>query len=174
MNTLPDVYLGLGSNLGNREGNLRIAIRRLTPLVRIDAVSSLYESEPVGTGGPPFYNAVVRGMTGLTPVALLRQVKNVEWEIGRRPAERWAPRPIDIDILLFGDETVNEPGLTVPHPLLAERAFVLAPLAELAPDLRVPGSGETVAYLAGRAGGEGLTKLCDPEWAEAALALVGQ
>lgn len=172
MTGLPEVYLGLGSNLGNREANLRLALRWLEPLVRIDAVSSLYETVPVGTGGPPFYNAVVRVVTGLTPRALLRHAKNVEWDIGRRPAKRWAPRPIDIDLLLFGDETVNEPDLVVPHPLLGERAFVLAPLAELAPDLTPPGAGASVAELLARVDTSGVTKLRGPDWAEPALALL--
>jgi 2-amino-4-hydroxy-6-hydroxymethyldihydropteridine diphosphokinase len=172
MTGLPEVYLGLGSNLGNREANLRLALRWLEPLVRIDAVSSLYETTPVGTGGPPFYNAVVRVVTGLTPQALLRHAKNVEWDIGRRPAARWAPRPIDIDVLLYGDETVNEPDLVIPHPLLAERAFVLAPLAELAPDLEPPGASGTVAGLLARADASGIARLKGPEWAEPALALL--
>lgn len=174
MTGLPAVYLGLGSNLGNREANLRLAIRWLEPLVRIEAVSSLYETEPVGTGGPPFFNAVLRVVTGLTPQALLRHAKNVEWDIGRRPAARWAPRPIDIDLLVFGDETVNEPDLVVPHPLLAERAFVLVPLAELAPDLRPPGAEATVSGLLSRVDAGGVKKLRGPEWAEPALALLGR
>lgn len=174
MTGLPAVYLGLGSNLGNREANLRLAIRWLEPLVRIEAVSSLYETEPVGTGGPPFFNAVLRVVTGLTPQALLRHAKNVEWDIGRRPAARWAPRPIDIDLLVFGDETVNEPDLVVPHPLLAERAFVLVPLAELAPDLRPPGAEATVSGLLARVDAGGVKKLRGPEWAEPALALLGR
>lgn len=169
---LPEVYLGLGSNLGNREANLRLALRWLEPLVRIEAVSSLYETAPVGAGGPPFYNAVVRAVTGLTPRALLRHAKNVEWDIGRRPAQRWAPRPIDIDLLVFGDETVNEPDLVVPHPRLAERAFVLAPLADLAPRLTPPGAGAPTAELLARADASGVTRLRGPEWAEPALAVL--
>lgn len=169
---LPEVYLGLGSNLGNREANLRLALRWLEPLVRIEAVSSLYETAPVGTGGPPFYNAVVRAVTGLTPRALLRHAKNVEWDIGRRPAQRWAPRPIDIDLLVFGDETVNDPDLVIPHPRLAERAFVLAPLADLAPGLTPPGADAPIAELLARADASGVTRLRGPEWAEPALAIL--
>lgn len=172
MSELPVVYLGLGSNLGNREANLRLALRWLEPLVRIEAVSSLYETVPVGTGGPPFYNAVVRVITGLTPHALLRHAKNVEWDVGRRPSGRWAPRPIDIDLLVFGDETVNEPDLVIPHPRLAERAFVLVPLAELAPGLRPPGAAASVAELLARADASGVTLLRGPEWADPALALL--
>lgn len=172
MNGRSVVYLGLGSNLGNREANLRMALRWLEPLVRVEAVSSLYETEPAGTGGPPYYNAVARAVTGLTPQALLRHAKNVEWDIGRRPAPRWAPRPIDIDVLVFGDETVNEPDLIVPHPLLAERAFVLVPLAELAADLRPPGAKAPVAELRSQVETRGVTKLRGPEWAGPALALV--
>jgi 2-amino-4-hydroxy-6-hydroxymethyldihydropteridine diphosphokinase len=150
------VYLGLGSNLGNRAANLRMAQRLLAPLCRIEAVSSLYETEPVGgvgppsseaKGQPPYYNAACRAVTGLAPGALLRHLKNVEHELGRRPSDegpRWAPRPIDLDILFFGDEVIEEEGLIVPHPRLAERAFVLVPLADLCPEYRHPTLGRTV------------------------------
>jgi 2-amino-4-hydroxy-6-hydroxymethyldihydropteridine diphosphokinase len=133
------VYLGLGSNLGNRAANLRMALRYLSPLARVEEVSSLYETAPVGEEEqPPFYNAVCRIVTGLEPEALLRHLKQIEFAIGRRPGPRWGPRPIDLDILLYGDRVLAQEGLVIPHPLLAERAFVLAPLAEIAPDLAHP------------------------------------
>jgi 2-amino-4-hydroxy-6-hydroxymethyldihydropteridine diphosphokinase len=160
-----DTYLAFGSNLGNREANIRMAIGRLTPLVRVDAVSSLYETPPMGVEDQPaFLNAVACVTTGLTPPALLRYVKTLEEEIGRRPGPRWGPRPIDIDILLMGDQVVDTDALTLPHPRLAERAFVLVPLAELAPDLVPPGQSDTIAKLAGRIDTAGITKVTDQGW----------
>ena len=139
------VFLGLGANLGNRAANLAMAIRYVSSLARIDAVSSLYETAPVGSHDQPsFYNAVCRIATGLSPEALLGYLKRVEFEIGRRPAPRWAPRPIDLDILLYGDRVVEMGDLVVPHPRLAERAFVLVPLVEIAPKVRHPVLGRTV------------------------------
>ena len=108
MSEEPAVYIGLGSNLGNREGNLRMALRLLEPLCRVEAVSALYETAPVGVEDqPPFYNAACRVATGLEPEALLRFLQRVEFEVGRRPGgPRWGPRPIDLDILLYGDQGV--------------------------------------------------------------------
>jgi 2-amino-4-hydroxy-6-hydroxymethyldihydropteridine diphosphokinase len=144
----PAVYLGLGSNLGNRAANLRMALRYLPPLARIEEVSSLYETAPLGgEEQPPFYNAVCRISTGLGPEALLRHLKQIEFAIGRRPGPRWGPRPIDLDILLCGDQVLAREGLVIPHPLLAERAFVLVPLAELSPQLLHPVLGKPVGEL---------------------------
>jgi 2-amino-4-hydroxy-6-hydroxymethyldihydropteridine diphosphokinase len=125
-----------------------MALRYLPPLARVEEVSSLYETAPLGgEEQPPFYNAVCRISTGLGPEALLRHLKQIEFEIGRRPGPRWGPRPIDLDILLCGDRVLERGGLIVPHPLLAERAFVLVPLVELAPDLRHPVLGKPVGEL---------------------------
>lgn len=162
---MADVFLGLGSNVGNREANLRLAIHRLGPLVRVEEVSSLYETAPVGVEAqPPFLNAVARIVTGLQPRALLRLVKSVEEELGRRPGEVWGPRPIDIDILLMGDRVVAEDHLTVPHPRLYGRAFVLVPLAELAPDLVPPEMSETIASMRDMAGDAGVAKVAERGW----------
>ncbi len=165
MPELPAVYLGLGSNLGNRLANLRMALRLLAPLCRVEETSSLYETVPVGVEDQPsFYNAVCRVTTGLEPRGLLRHVKSIEFQIGRRPAVHWGPRPIDIDVLLYGETVVEEPDLVVPHPRLAERAFVLAPLAELAPRLRHPVLRKTVRQLLAALGSAGVVEMEGRGW----------
>lgn len=139
------VYLGLGTNRGDRRANLREALARLRAFVEVEATSSIYRSEPVGyRRQPDFWNLVVRGETTLPPAELLDRVKRTEREIGRRPSFRNAPRVIDIDILLYGDRSVRMPSLEIPHPRMLERAFVLRPLAELDRGLRHPVTGRTV------------------------------
>lgn len=126
-------YLGLGSNLGTRSRNLSAARRRLRQKgARILRQSRVIESEPWGVADQPrFLNQVLEVDWGGTPRQLLRAAKSVEREGGRRPTRRWGPRVIDVDILLFGDQRVREPGLEIPHPRLLERDFVVAPLREL-------------------------------------------
>ncbi len=143
------MFLGLGGNLGDREANLRAARERLERGgVAVERCSSLYETEPWGVVDQPhFLNAVCQGRTMLAPMELLALAKRIEGELGRAPTVRYGPRPIDIDILLYGAQVLATPELTVPHPRLAERAFVLVPLAELAPDLPLPGDGRTVREL---------------------------
>jgi 2-amino-4-hydroxy-6-hydroxymethyldihydropteridine diphosphokinase len=159
------IYLALGANLGNRAANLALALRMLEPVVRVDAVSPLYESPPQApSAGPPYYNAACRVTTGLTPRALLRHVKQIEFEIGRRPGARWAPRPIDIDIALFDDATVVDADLVLPHPRIGERAFVLQPLLDLDSALVLPGGGEPLADLLAALGATGLTQVADAGW----------
>ncbi len=159
------VYLGLGTNLGDRRRNLAVALRRLEPLVRIEAVSALYETEPVGVSDQPaFYNAACRAVTELSPRDLLRLVQEVEHEIGRRPAERCGPRPIDIDLLLYGDAVIDEPELRVPHPQLPARAFVLVPLAGVAADVLHPVLGEKISSLAGKASRSGVRLVAAVGW----------
>jgi len=147
---MPRAYVGLGSNLGDREHMIWGAIHMLTfsPEVDVAAVSSIRETEPVGqVDQPRFLNAAD---TELAPRPLLELLLAIESELGRtRDGPRFGPRTIDLDLLLYGQETVHEPGLTVPHPRLHERQFALAPLAELDPDLVVPGQGPVQALLAG-------------------------
>jgi 2-amino-4-hydroxy-6-hydroxymethyldihydropteridine diphosphokinase len=138
-------YVGLGANLGDREASLRTAVDRLaaTPGIRLVAASSFRETDPVGfVDQPRFLNGAVAVETDLSPSDLLGALLAVERSLGRtREGPRFGPRTIDLDLLVYGDETVEEPGLTVPHPRLAERAFALEPLGELNPGLVIPGLG---------------------------------
>ena len=139
------VYLGLGSNLGDREQNLTEAVELLARRVRVEQVSSVYETAPVGYKDQPwFLNAVCRVSASLSPEQVLALAREIEAALGRVRSFPNAPRTIDVDVLFYGNEVVNTPQLTVPHPRLAERAFVLVPLAELAPELVHPLSGKTV------------------------------
>jgi 2-amino-4-hydroxy-6-hydroxymethyldihydropteridine diphosphokinase len=141
-------YLSLGSNLGDRAANLNMAIRRLGGLGKVVAVSSFYETEPVElTAQPWFLNCALRFETVKTPRELLEGILAIEQEMGRRREQKKGPRNIDIDILLFGDATVETQGLTIPHPAMHERRFVLEPLAEIAPEERHPVLKKTVREL---------------------------
>ncbi|HEY3069455.1 MAG TPA: 2-amino-4-hydroxy-6-hydroxymethyldihydropteridine diphosphokinase [Gaiellaceae bacterium] len=134
------VFIGLGSNLGERAENLQMAFERLEALGRVRA-SAVRETDPVGIiDQPKFLNAVAALETELAPRELLERLLEIERDLGRdRSREaRWGPRTIDLDLLLYGAETIDEPGLTVPHARLAERAFVLEPLHELDPELVLP------------------------------------
>jgi len=156
------VYLGLGSNLGDRLENLRRAIEELRAAgVAVCRGSSVYESEPVDyTAQPRFLNAVVEAETELMPRQLLHRLQRIESRLGRRRGRRRGPRTIDIDILLFGDHVMHTAALTIPHPRLAERRFVLQPLCELAGGLRHPVNRQTVsALLAGLSGGGRVKKV---------------
>ena len=141
-------YLGLGSNMGNRQDNLDRALDFLSQRLRVEEVSSVYDTEPVGNiEQPRFLNLVCQVSTGLEPMALLTLVKGIESKLGRLPHTSNGPRPIDIDILFYGDQVIETPKLLIPHPRLTERAFVLIPLAEIAPNLVHPVNGKTVNEL---------------------------
>ena len=133
------VWIGLGANLGERVGTLRAALAAMAALpgTRVLRTSSLYRSAPVGASGPDYLNAVAEIATTLAPQALLEALQAIEHAAGRERPFRNAPRTLDLDILLFGDAALATPTLTVPHPRMHERAFVLLPLAEIAPE-RVP------------------------------------
>jgi 2-amino-4-hydroxy-6-hydroxymethyldihydropteridine diphosphokinase len=153
-------YIALGSNLGDRLEHLRSGAQLLEAhqAIRITGKSRIFETEPVG--GPDnqgaYLNAVVRLESRFTARQLLNVLLETELQRGRVRNERWGPRTLDLDLLLHGSQTIDEPGLIVPHPRLHERAFVLEPLADLAAELEVPGLGLTVKSLQARVGSEGV------------------
>ncbi len=153
-------YLGLGSNLGDREQMLQRALRALeSPQLHILRVSPLYETEPVDVPGQHwFLNLVAEAETDLFPLQLLHRTAKVEAQLGRRRLALKGPRTIDIDILLFGNAVVATPALEVPHPRFRERRFVLAPLADLAPELRDPVTGKTIRELLGEVQGQAVRR----------------
>ncbi|MDO8531895.1 MAG: 2-amino-4-hydroxy-6-hydroxymethyldihydropteridine diphosphokinase [Dehalococcoidia bacterium] len=161
-----EVYLGLGGNLGDRRANLAKAVALLSLNVDVARVSGLYETEPVGYAEQPrFLNAVALVRTTLPPRQLFSFVKGIERAMGREPSFRNAPRLVDIDILLYGDAAMQSPYLTVPHPRMHERAFVLAPLAEIAPEAWHPALLKTVReLLADVSGREGVRLVEGGAW----------
>ncbi len=141
------VYLGLGSNMGDRQQNLDRALEFLSQRLRMGKISSIYDTEPLGdTDQPRFLNLVCQAYTRLEPSALLALVKGIENKLGRT-GKSGAPRTIDIDILLYGEQVIETLELVIPHPKMTERAFVLVPLDEIAPDLMHPVSGKTIKEL---------------------------
>ncbi len=158
------VYLGLGANLGDRDATLRAAVAALGepvaappeppqptshPIVQVARVSSVYDTAPLlVTDQPRFHNIVVMGQTWLAPLPLLRALKQIETRLGRATGPRYGPRAIDLDILFYDDLVLRTPELTIPHAHIAERAFVLLPLAEIAPGLRHPTLGRSITDLA--------------------------
>ncbi|HED24329.1 MAG TPA: 2-amino-4-hydroxy-6-hydroxymethyldihydropteridine diphosphokinase [Firmicutes bacterium] len=143
-------YIGLGSNLGSRLKNLRQSLTLLSKMKKIEikAVSPIYETEPVGGPAQGYYlNACAFLLTDLPPGTLLQAMLEIEDRIGRLRTERWGPRTIDLDLLVYEGLITNTPLLTLPHPRLAGRCFVLIPLADIAPDLVIPGENKTVRRL---------------------------
>ena len=145
-----EIFIGLGSNLGDRLANLGLAVERVArePGFVLRRTSLAYETEPVGPPQPRYLYAVAQAGTLLSPRATLQKLQAIEEALGRVRRERWGSREIDLDLLLFGDRAVNETGLVVPHPLLAWRAFVLIPLAEIVPLAVHPVLRQTFAELA--------------------------
>jgi len=147
---MANAFVGIGSNLGDREDHLRRAVELLAAedAISVLASSQLRVTEPVGpVAQGPFLNGAVQVETELAPRALLERLLAIEERLGRVRRERFGPRTIDLDLLVYEDAVVDEPGLTLPHPLLHERRFALEPLAELAPDLEIPGRGSVSALL---------------------------
>jgi 2-amino-4-hydroxy-6-hydroxymethyldihydropteridine diphosphokinase len=142
------VYLSLGSNIGDRAGNLNAAIERLRAFGQVAAVSSFYETEPVEFIAQAwFLNCAVALDTEKTPQQLLAGILDIEQQLGRQREQKKGPRSIDLDILLFGNSIIDDPGLTIPHPAMHERCFVLEPLAEIAPDTLHPVLQRTIREL---------------------------
>ena len=138
-------YFGLGSNMGNRQQNLDLALDLLSHRLKMGRISSMYETDPQDNADQPrFLNLVCRVDTRLDPEALLVVTKGIERKLGRKPKTSNLPRPIDIDILFYGEQVIKTRDLLIPHPKLTERAFVLIPLVEIAPDLVHPKSGQPV------------------------------
>lgn len=142
------IFLSMGSNLGDRLTNLQDAIRSLPPNIQLLSQSQIYETEPWGyTEQPAFLNLVIKANTELSPKNVLTFIKDIEVALGRKATFRYGPRLIDLDILLYDDLVLNSPGLTIPHPRLCDRGFVLIPLSEIAPDFTHPGNRKTIQQL---------------------------
>lgn len=148
------VFIGLGANLGDPAATLEAAVSSLAalPQTTLSARSKIFVSAPIDAPGPDYLNAVVEIETKLLPAVLLRELQRIEQAHGRERTYRHAPRTLDLDLLLYGDQAIATPDLTVPHPRLHERAFVLLPLLELAPELEIPMRGKLVDLLSAVAG----------------------
>lgn len=161
-----DVVVGLGANLGDRRATLVAAVSALARLGAIQAVSSLYETEPVGPPQPAYLNAAVRGIFPLSPGELLQALLRIEQAFGRIRGERWGPRIIDLDILWIRGLAVTEDALVVPHPRLAERRFALVPLLDVEPEARHPMTGEPLSSWLSALPAGGLVEVAGRDWAD--------
>lgn len=142
------IFLGLGTNLGDRQQQLQDAVTALGRILTVDAISHVYETDPWGdVDQPQFLNICLAGITPLAPHALLCAVKTIEHDLGRRTTRHWGPRVIDIDILFYSNVIVDTPDLKIPHPHIAARAFVLVPLADIAPNLIHPQTHQSIEAL---------------------------
>ena len=163
---MTNVFLGLGGNMGDRREMMRSAVAGIRRVLDDVAVSSLYESAAWGvTEQPAFLNAVARGRTSLEPVELLDALQAIEHDLGRVREQHWGPRVIDIDILLYGSEVIDEPRLQIPHPYMSQRGFVLRPLADLAAGLTLP-DGSLVGELLTTVDQNDLRRIEGPGWAD--------
>ncbi len=147
------VYIALGSNVGCKRDNMAQAVQLIAdlPATQVVKSSSLYETEPWGkTDQDEFLNQVIEIETALQPEELLHELQNIEIKMGRQRKEKWGPRLIDLDILLYGNEVIDDPQLTIPHPYLRERLFVLVPLAEIGAELQFPDDGATIEEVLSR------------------------
>lgn len=160
---LTRVFIALGSNLGDRSKNLHDAISCLPPKVQVTDQSPIYETKPWGyTEQPQFLNQVIQAVTSLTPDELFDYLKTIESKLGRKPAVRYGPRLIDLDLLFYNNLKYRTSELTIPHPRLHERAFVLVPLTDIAPDLIHPVQNKTVSEMLSQIDRSGITRF-DPE-----------
>ena len=153
MGLVEKVFVGVGSNLGDRESAIEQAIQSIAALPETELIccASLFESTPMGVKDQPdFLNSVIEIVTSLDPKRLLICLKQIEQALGRKERERWGPREIDLDILVFGDRIIDEVDLQIPHPQIARRLFVLRPLAELAPEMNMPGYSSSIQDLLDR------------------------
>jgi 2-amino-4-hydroxy-6-hydroxymethyldihydropteridine diphosphokinase len=159
------IAIGLGANVGNARATLAWALQQLkaNPAVQVRQVSSLYRTRPVDADGPDYLNAVALLSTSLEPEALLSLLQGLELQAGRERPYRHAPRTLDLDLLLHGQRALSSPRLTLPHPRMHERGFVLVPLAEVAPALPVPGTGPASALLA-QVADQGVERCAGPDW----------
>ena len=163
---MTNVFLGIGGNLGDRRATMRRAVAEIRAVVDDVRVSSLYETAAWGvTDQPSFLNAVVRGSTELSPLELLDAMQSIENQLGRVRTQHWGPRTMDIDILLYGSDVIDVPRLKVPHPYMAQRGFVLRPLADLAAGLTLP-DGSLVGELLTTIDQSDLRQIEGPGWAD--------
>ena len=163
---MTNVFLGIGGNLGDRRATMRRAVSEIRTVVKDVRVSSLYETAAWGvTDQPSFLNAVVRGRTELKALELLEAMQAIENQLGRVRTQHWGPRAIDIDILLYGSDVIDVPRLKVPHPYMAQRGFVLRPLADLAAGLTLP-DGSLVGELLTTIDQDDLRQIEGPGWAD--------